>query len=141
MLRVFLLGLLFGITLTMEVIGWFTSTRCFGLNRSTCTGSSAVPALGAIFHLLAKQLGWNATTARPRDIYRYSAQHWKSYLLGGTVFGMGWASPAPAGTAIHHLGAGYFPILVAIVGALLSTLLHGILRDRLPLISCPEGPG
>jgi len=135
MLRVFLLGLLFGITLTMgEVISWFRIYEMFRFESFHMYGviGSAV-TLGAIFHLLAKRLGWNATTGRPLDIYRYSAQHWKSYLLGGTVFGMGWAlTGACPGPLFITLGAGYFPILVAIVGALLGTLLCGILRDRLP---------
>ena len=104
----------------------FESFHMYGVIGSAVT-------LGAIFHLLAKRLGWNATTGRPLDIYRYSAQHWKSYLLGGTVFGMGWAlTGACPGPLFITLGAGYFPILVAIVGALLGTLLCGILRDRLP---------
>ena len=46
---------------------------------------------------------------------------------------MGWAlTGACPGPLFITLGAGYFPILVAIVGALLGTLLYGILRDRLP---------
>lgn len=135
MLRIFLLGLLFGITLTMgEVISWFRIYEMFRFESFHMYGviGSAV-VLGAAFHLLARRMGWTAAEGRPLDIFWYEPKHWKSYLLGGTVFGMGWAvTGACPGPLFITLGAGYLPILVAIVGALLGTLLYGIVRGNLP---------
>ena len=94
-------------------------------------GSAVV--LGAVFHVLVRRLGWTASEGRPLDIFRYEPKQWKSYLLGGTVFGMGWAvTGACPGPLFITLGAGYLPILVAIAGALLGTLLYGIVRRNLP---------
>jgi uncharacterized membrane protein YedE/YeeE len=55
------------------------------------------------------------------------------YLIGGTIFGLGWAlvgaCPGPIYTLI---GNGYGVILVVLASALLGTLTYGILRKRLP---------
>lgn len=55
------------------------------------------------------------------------------YILGGIIFGLGWglagACPGPMFTL---LGAGFWPILVVIVGALLGTFVYGLIRERLP---------
>ena len=62
MLRIFLLGLLFGITLTMgEVISWFRIYEMFRFESFHMYGviGSAV-MLGAAFHLLARSRGWKA---------------------------------------------------------------------------------
>jgi len=135
MVRFFLLGILFGITLTMgEVISWFRIHEMFRFESFHMYGviGSAV-VLGAAFHLLAKRRKWLAQGGQPLDIHRYSANRWTSYLLGGTVFGMGWAvTGACPGPLFITLGAGYWPIVVAILGALLGTLLYGILRSKLP---------
>ena len=135
MVRIFLLGTLFGITLTMgEVISWFRIHEMFRFESFHMYGviGSAV-VLGAVFHLLAKRRGWLAQGGQPLDIYRYGSDRWKSYLLGGSVFGMGWAvTGACPGPLFIALGAGYWPMAIAIVGALLGTLLYGILRSKLP---------
>lgn len=135
MLRIFLLGLLFGITLTMgEVISWFRIYEMFRFESFHMHGviGSAV-MLGAAFHLLARGRGWKAEGGWALDVFRYDGKLWKSYLLGGTVFGMGWAvTGACPGPLFITLGAGYLPVIVAIIGALLGTLLYGIVRRHLP---------
>jgi len=55
------------------------------------------------------------------------------YLIGGIIFGLGWAlvgaCPGPMFTLI---GAGYIPVLVVIVSALLGTFVYGVIRYKLP---------
>ena len=55
------------------------------------------------------------------------------YALGGLIFGLGWglagACPGPIFTLS---GAGYFPILVVLMAALLGTFLYGVFKNRLP---------
>lgn len=75
--------------------------------------------------------------AEPRgidlDVYRHPATQWEAYLIGGTVFGMGWAIIGTCpGPLFITVGAGYWPILVAILGALLGTLMYGVLKSKLP---------
>jgi hypothetical protein len=55
------------------------------------------------------------------------------YLLGGIIFGLGWAlAGACPGPMYVLLGAGYISILVVIFGALLGTFIYGILKNHLP---------
>lgn len=55
------------------------------------------------------------------------------YLLGGILFGLGWALVgACPGPMFVLLGAGYLPILIVIFGALFGTFTYGVLRNKLP---------
>ena len=55
------------------------------------------------------------------------------YLIGGTIFGLGWAlSGACPGPIVVNIGAGYAGYIVVLVGAVLGTFFYGILKDKLP---------
>lgn len=55
------------------------------------------------------------------------------YLFGGILFGLGWAlTGACPGPMFALLGAGFSPILIAIIGALLGTWLYGVVQKKLP---------
>lgn len=55
------------------------------------------------------------------------------YLIGGILFGLGWAlAGACPGPMFVLTGAGYFPILVVILGALLGTWFYGLIKNKLP---------
>ena len=134
MLRLYLLGSIFGITLTMgEVISWFRIQEMFRFESFHMYGViGAAVVLGVLFNLAAKRAQWKAEGGKPLDIYQYESG-WKRYLLGGTVFGMGWAiTGACPGPLFITLGAGYWPIVIAIIGALIGTFLYGIVMRNLP---------
>ncbi len=55
------------------------------------------------------------------------------YVIGGFLFGLGWAlAGACPGPMFTLVGAGFLPILVVIVAALLGTFVYGLIRDKLP---------
>ncbi len=55
------------------------------------------------------------------------------YILGGTLFGLGWALAGACPGPIYILvGAGYWPIIIVLIGALFGAFLYGILRGKLP---------
>ena len=55
------------------------------------------------------------------------------YLIGGILFGLGWAlAGACPGPMFVLTGAGYFPILVVILGAVLGTWFYGLIKNKLP---------
>lgn len=57
----------------------------------------------------------------------------KRYLFGGIIFGLGWAlAGACPGPMFVLAGAGYFPILVVILGAVAGTWIYGLLKDKIP---------
>ncbi len=52
------------------------------------------------------------------------------YIIGGTLFGLGWALAGSCPGPIYVLvGAGYWPILIVFAGALIGALVYGILRS------------
>jgi uncharacterized protein len=55
------------------------------------------------------------------------------YLLGGILFGLGWALiGACPGPLFVLLGAGTYSIIIVTLAAITGTWLYGILREKLP---------
>ena len=55
------------------------------------------------------------------------------YLIGGTLFGLGWALVGACPGPIYILiGAGFTSVIIVLVGALLGTYIYGVLKDKLP---------
>ncbi len=55
------------------------------------------------------------------------------YILGGTIFGLGWAlAGACPGPMYILLGTGEYSMLLVIGAALLGTFTYGLLMNRLP---------
>jgi len=55
------------------------------------------------------------------------------YLLGGVIFGLGWAlAGACPGPIFTLIGAGFLPIVVVLIFAVLGTYLYGVLKHKLP---------
>lgn len=133
-ISVLLFGILFGIILTKgEIISWYRIVEMFHFDSFHMFGTilSAI-ALSAVFILVAKKFNWKALDGGQLRFANYP-KGWKKYIFGGIVFGFGWAligaCPAPL---FIILGNGYYPILLAIVGALAGTLIYGAIRHKLP---------
>ena len=55
------------------------------------------------------------------------------YLLGGSLFGLGWALVGSCpGPIFILLGTGTYAIAVVLIGALLGTYIYGLVKDKLP---------
>lgn len=55
------------------------------------------------------------------------------YLIGGIFFGMGWAIVgACPGPMFVLVGAGVWPMIVVIIGALIGTFIYGKIKNHLP---------
>jgi uncharacterized membrane protein YedE/YeeE len=55
------------------------------------------------------------------------------YILGGIIFGLGWAlAGACPGPIFVLTGAGYLPMLIVLGSAALGTWGYGLLKDKLP---------
>ncbi len=133
-LKYLILGIVFGIVMTKaEIISWYRIHEMFRFEAFHMYGiiGSAV-ILGVIIVQLIKRSGMKNMYG---DNIRFIPKN-KSiarYLIGGTIFGLGWAMvgacPGPMFVLVGH---GYIPILVVIVGALAGTLAYGMLRGKLP---------
>ena len=128
------LGILFGITLSKsEVISWYRIYEMFHFTSFHMYGiiGSAV-CFGSIFILLLKRFQIKDIKGETINIPP-KKRSFTRYLLGGSIFGLGWAlsgvCPAPMFILLGH---GYYIILLAIISAIFGTLMYGILKEKLP---------
>ncbi|HRO74435.1 MAG TPA: YeeE/YedE thiosulfate transporter family protein, partial [Saprospiraceae bacterium] len=55
------------------------------------------------------------------------------YLIGGTIFGMGWAlSGACPGPMVVNIGFGFLTMSIVFIFAIIGTYLYGLLQSKLP---------
>jgi uncharacterized membrane protein YedE/YeeE len=130
----FFIGILFGIAMIKsEAASWFRIYEMFQFKSFHMYGiiCSAV-CLGIVITQLIKRFKLRSffgteikITPKPKLA--------KAPLIGGAIFGLGWALTGACPGPIYVLvGAGYLPILVVFVFAILGTLCYGWLKPRLP---------
>jgi len=134
LIKFLILGITFGITMAKaEIISWFRIYEMFRFESFHMYGviGSAV-IIGVISVALIKQL--NIKTVKGEQIlFRVKEKSILRYLLGGSIFGLGWAmTGACPGPLFVLLGFGVWPIIIVIIGALLGTLLYGLIKHKLP---------
>lgn len=133
-IKFFIIGILFGIVMSKaEIISWYRIYEMFKFQSFHMYGiiGSAV-AIGMISMLLfrkkvVKTFEGNDIHVPPKKkgLYRN--------LLGGTLFGLGWAlAGACPGPMFVLVGKGVISILVVIFGATLGAFLYGLVKDRIP---------
>ena len=129
-----LIGIAFGIVMIKsEAASWFRIYEMFSFQSFHMYGiiGSAL-MIGILIVQIIKR-------KKLKDIYGESIyipnkdKSIKRYLIGGICFGFGWALVgACPGPMFTLLGAGFLPIGIVIIGALIGTWIYGILRDKLP---------
>ncbi|WP_452221264.1 DUF6691 family protein [Lacinutrix salivirga] len=126
----FLLGVLF---IKSEVASWFRIYEMFqfkSFHMYGIIGSAIVLGIIIVKYLKyteAKTFKGSAITIKPKE------KGFPRYLIGGVIFGLGWAlAGACPGPMFVLLGTGFVSILLLIFGALLGTFVYGILKNKLP---------
>lgn len=130
----FLIGIFFGIVMfKSEAASWFRIYEMFrfdAFHMYGIIGSALV--LGVIGIQLIKRLSLKSVFGEEIDIPA-KQKGYKKYGLGGLIFGLGWglagACPGPIFTLI---GAGFMPILIVLLFAVLGTYAYGLLQKNLP---------
>ncbi len=134
LLKFLLTGILFGIVMTKsEAISWFRIQEMFRFESFHMYGiiGTAV-VLGAIIVALIKKIKGTTIYGDPIH-FNPKSMSIARYLLGGSLFGLGWAMtgacPGPLFTLVGH---GIVTILVVIASAIGGTFMYGVLRSKLP---------
>lgn len=128
-----LLGTLFGIILTKsEVISWFRIHDMFLFKEAhmyLIIGSAVLVGIISVQILKrtkAKSIGGEELNFKGKDYH-------KGTLIGGLIFGLGWAiTGACPGPIFAQLGAGEFPAIFTLAGALLGAYLYHSNKSKLP---------
>jgi uncharacterized membrane protein YedE/YeeE len=128
------LGIVFGIMFTKaEIISWFRIYEMFRFESFHMYGiiGSAV-VLSAISTMVIKKVGIKDIGGNP-IVFSPKEMGWRRYILGGSIFGMGWAlTGACPGPLYVLLGNGAIMVVVIILAAVLGTWLYGYFSDKLP---------
>lgn len=133
-IKYLLTGVLFGIILSKsEVISWFRIQEMFLFHSFHMYGiiSSAIffgaLIIFAIKKFRLKDIDGNDIVIKPKDKSTYR------YLLGGIIFGLGWAmTGACPGPLYTLIGQGFIVILVVVISAVAGTLFYGLVKEKLP---------
>ncbi len=129
-----LIGTFFGIVMfKSEAASWFRIYEMFqfkSFHMYGIIGSALV--LGILIIQIIKRrelkhIGGITIDFVPKE------KSFSRYLLGGIIFGLGWAlAGACPGPMFTLLGAGFFPIIIVIVGAVGGTWVYGLIKNKLP---------
>jgi len=132
-LKYFFAGILFGtILVKSEVISWFRIQEMFRLQSFHMYGviGSAV-VVGALSVLLIKKFNIKSMYGEP--IVFISKKYNKGQILGGLLFGFGWAiTGACPGPLFAQIGAGSTVVIVTLLSAIAGTWVYGYYREKLP---------
>ncbi|MGO3707771.1 MAG: YeeE/YedE family protein [Mesonia hippocampi] len=129
-----IVGIFFGIVMfKSEAASWFRIYEMFNFQSFHMYGlMGSALAVGVIVVQTIKRKKMKDTSGNEIKIQDKNKSI-PRYLIGGILFGLGWAlAGACPGPMFVLLGAGYLPILVVILGAVIGTWLYGMLRDKLP---------
>lgn len=133
-LKFLIVGIVFGIVLVKsEAVSWYRIYEMFRFESFHMYGiiGSAV-ATGIILLLITNKLKLKNIEGSFMQVPPKESGFIR-YILGGTLFGLGWAlSGACPGPMYILIGTGVFSILIAIAAAILGTYAYGILKDKLP---------
>jgi len=128
------IGIFFGIILfKSEATSWFRIYEMFQFASFHMYGiiGSAV-GLGIIAIQVIKRQNLKSFTGESVNIPP-KEKGFTRYIIGGIIFGLGWAlAGACPGPMFVLLGAGYLPIIITIIFAVIGTFLYGVLKNKLP---------
>jgi uncharacterized membrane protein YedE/YeeE len=133
-IKYILTGILFGIIMIKsEAVSWYRIQEMFRFQSIFMYGIICTAVItGIILIAVIKRFHLRDTDGQPIQFLEKD-KRWKKYLIGGSIFGIGWAlTGACPGPVFVLLGQGYTVMLMVIAGALAGTFLYGLLRNRLP---------
>ena len=133
-IKYILVGFLFGVVLTKcEAVSWYRIYEMFRFQSFHMYGiiMTAI-ATGLIGIQIIKKKKIKDIKGKPiviEDKEKGTFRYW----IGGLLFGLGWALVgACPGPIFILIGAGFWSVILVFVGAMLGTLIYGLVKDYLP---------
>lgn len=129
-----LVGMLFGIGMFKSgAASWFRIYEMFQFDSFHMYGIMGTAlTIAVLATLFIKKKKINDFSGQP-IAFAPKEKSIPRYLIGGIFFGLGWAlGGACPGPMFALVGAGFYPILIAIVGALAGTWCYGLIKKWLP---------
>jgi uncharacterized membrane protein YedE/YeeE len=126
-------GILFGIILVKsEVISWFRIQEMFrfqSFHMYGVIGSAVMVGIISVWIIKKRKL----KTIYGEPIQLYPKQFNKGQVIGGLIFGLGWAlTGACPGPLFAQIGTGVGVVIITLLSAILGTWVYGYMREKLP---------
>lgn len=134
-LKFLAIGTLFGFVLVKsEVVSWFRIQEMFHFDSFHMYGIIGLAVLvGLISIQIIKRKNIKDMKGDPISIPPKDPSQLRRYMIGGSMFGLGWALlGACPGPMFALLGSGLTIMIVPILAAIAGTYTYGMLRDSLP---------
>ena len=132
-LKYAVVGIIFGIAFVKtEIISWFRIQEMFRLQSFHMYGVIGTAVItGMISVFLIKR--FRVKTIYGEKIEFHSKKFNKGQIIGGILFGLGWAmTGACPGPLFAQIGAGFLVVVVILLSAIAGTWVYGYLREKLP---------
>jgi uncharacterized membrane protein YedE/YeeE len=133
-MKYILAGLFFGfVAVKSEVVSWFRILEMFHFDSFHMYGiiGSAV-VIGIISIQIIKRFQMKDMKGEQISVGNKEKTP-KRYIIGGSIFGLGWALVGACPGPMYALvGNGYWIILVPMFFAFLGTMTYGMIREKLP---------
>lgn len=131
--RFLIAGTIFGIILIKaEVISWFRIQEMFRFRSFHMYGiiGSAI-VVGMISLMIIKK--YNIKTFSGDEIKIAPKEFTKGNVIGGLLFGLGWAmTGACPGPLYSLIGSGLPIVIVILLSAVFGTYVYGLVKEKLP---------
>lgn len=128
-----LVGIVFGIAFVKtEIISWYRMQEMFRLQSFHMYGVLGTALfVGLISVLIIKKFRLKTIYGEP--IVFISKKFNKGQIIGGFIFGLGWAmTGACPGPLFAQIGSGFFVVAIVLLSAIAGTWVYGYTRDKLP---------
>lgn len=130
-----LIGTAFGFVLVKsEVVSWFRIQEMFRFDSIHMYGIIGLAVIvGIISVQIIKRNNMKDANGNPISIPPKDPSQVKRYIIGGSIFGFGWALlGACPGPMFALLGTGLTIMVIPIAAAIAGTYTYGVLRDKIP---------
>lgn len=134
LIKFLLLGIFFGIVMSKsEAISWFRIQEMFRFQAFHMYGIIGTAVIfGVIGVAVIKKFKIRDYHGNP-ILFFPKDKSITRYLIGGTIFGLGWAlSGACPGPMVVNIGYGFLSMIVVFFFAIIGTYLYGVFMDKLP---------
>ena len=128
------IGIIFGITMfKSEAASWFRIYEMFrfeAFHMYGIIGSALV--LGILMVQIIKRFHIKSFYGETIH-FPNKEKGFKSYLIGGIIFGLGWGlAGACPGPIFVLIGAGFYPVIIVFISAVAGTFVYGVIKNKLP---------
>ena len=132
-LKYILVGVFFGIVFVKsEVVSWFRIQEMFRLDSFHMYGVIGTAVVVATISTVIIKF-FKIKTLQGEDVVFSKSRFQKGNVIGGLLFGFGWALTGACPGPIYGLiGSGFPVFIVALASAVLGTFAYGVLKDKLP---------